>query len=85
MTKRKKAKHLTEYPMQYPWDKWLRRAAGKTPLVLERGVDFLSQIHSMSVQIRNAAAKRDWVDSISVHVRGNGLQVIVALVENDDE
>lgn len=40
--------------VRYPWDKWL----AKSRLRLVRGRHFQCMPHSMSVQVRNAAANR---------------------------
>lgn len=42
-------------PVRYPWDKWL---AYKREYRLKKGKDFDCMVHSMSVQVRNAAYRR---------------------------
>ncbi len=45
---------------RYPWDKWFK----KNTLVLRRGEHYHCQPHSMGVQVRSAADKRD----LEVHI-----------------
>lgn len=49
-------------PVRYPWNKWFRRRK----FTLVRGKHFHCQPHSMSVQVRNAAAARDLWSSVLI-------------------
>lgn len=54
---------------EYPWDKWFARRS----LVLVQGKDFACQVHGMSQQIRNKAAKRGI--AVAIDIVGRTLQV----------
>lgn len=56
MVKRKKKM------LRHPWDKWFR----KSRFVLHRGTDYSCQPHSMGVQVRSAAQKRELVVCVSI-------------------
>lgn len=47
---------------RYPWDKWFK----KNKLVLVRGKHYECQPHSMGVQVRDAATKRDLEVSVEI-------------------
>lgn len=47
---------------RYPWDNWFKKAK----LVLVRHKDYECQPHSMSVQVRDAAAKRGFQASVEI-------------------
>lgn len=47
---------------RYPWDKWFK----KDKIVLVRGTHYHCQPHSMGVQVRDAAKKRDLDVSVSI-------------------
>ena len=51
--------------VHYPWEKWF----AKNRFILFRGKQYNCQPHSMGVQIRNAAAKRNL--SVSVYIDGD--------------
>jgi hypothetical protein len=59
-------------PSKYPWDYWLNI---DYTFILEKGKDFDSALHSMSMQIRQAARNRK--KSVSVHIVENTLVVTV--------
>lgn len=73
-----KAKHLQKHPIRYPWDKWFKRASGKTPLVITKGVDFTCQAHSMGMMFRRVAKDRKDIDYVIVKVED--IRVIVEAV-----
>lgn len=57
---------------KYPWEEWLSR---RHTFRLKKGVDFDSAIHSMSVQIRQAAAERG--KRVSVFIVDDTLMITV--------
>lgn len=57
--------------VRYPWDRWL----SKRRTTLRRGRDFQCQLHSMGVQMRNAALLRGI--PVSVHLKDDVLVVEV--------
>ncbi len=57
--------------VRYPWDKWFKRSKFQ----LTRHKDFEGMTHAMSIQVRNAAAKRGLL--VQVDILENGLNVLV--------
>lgn len=53
--------------VRYPWDRWFGSASRRRrQFVLVKGKDYHCMSHSMSVQVRNAAAARGL--RVSVHI-----------------
>ena len=48
--------------VRHPWNRWFRRRRFQ----LVRGEDYRCQPHAMSVQVRNAAAKRNLRVSVQI-------------------
>jgi hypothetical protein len=63
-----RGEHLKKYPMAYPWKEWIKaaRSPATSPVALEKGRDFLCQIPSMAIQIRNAAHRHGLRASVSI-------------------
>jgi len=56
-------KSATKGSYIYPWDKWL----AKPKITLRRGEDFDCQPHSMAIQIRGAASRRNIEVSVLIN------------------
>ncbi len=60
---------MSKKQIRYPWDKWF----AKRKFTITRGKEFTCMPHSMSVQVRTAAAKRGI--SVSVEIDEDVLSV----------
>ena len=60
---------------RHPWDRWFK----KNKFTLEYGVDFESQLASMSQQIYAAASKR----GLSVRIEMKGTVMVVSVLKRN--
>jgi len=69
------AKQVKPSTVRYPWDSWFTKCTFRSHK-LTKGKDFQCQTHSMAVQIRNAAKKRNL--GISVKIVDDVITIIKA-------